>query len=129
MAIGTGLRALVLEDDLEIQLLISKVLSAHGFTIDAVSDGLAGLLKIEEALPDIILCDLAMPELDGLSFAKAVKGAAGSKAVPIIFVTARDDVSSVVEGMQAGASSYLAKPFKRDDLLAAIKRALPARVT
>ena len=105
--------------------MISKVLSAHGFTIDAVSDGLAGLLKVEESLPDIIICDLMMPELDGLSFAKAIR--ASSSNIPIIFVTAKSDVADVVEGMQAGANGYLAKPFKRDELLAAITRALSAR--
>src|SRR5438046_1408902 len=99
MAIGDGLRALVLEDDLDVQLLIVKVLSAHGFRADAVADGLEGLVRLETAVPDLIVCDVMMPRLDGLTFAKAIKATAGSKEIPIIFVTAKNDVTSVVEGM------------------------------
>lgn len=129
MAIGDGLTALVLEDDPQIQALISKVLTAHGFKIHTASNGLEGLVSLEASLPDIILCDLMMPELDGLGFAQAIKRSSRGRAVPIIFVTARDDVTSMVDGMKAGAVWYLTKPFKRDDLLAAIKLALAARIS
>ena len=117
----------MLEDDPEIQLLIIKVLTAHGFEVDAVSNGLEGLVQIEAKRPDLILCDLMMPELDGLSFARAIKATSSSKDLPIIFVTAKDDPGSVIDGMRTGAVWYLTKPFKRDDLLAAIKLALASR--
>ena len=126
MAIGDGLRALVLDDDESIRTLIVKMMTAHGFETTCAADGLEGLMQLEASRPDIIICDSMMPNLDGLSFLKAIKQQAATTHIPVIFVTAKTDVASVSETMRAGASFYLSKPFKRDELVSRIKEGLAA---
>ena len=72
---------------------------------------------------DVIVSDVMMPRLDGFEFARAVKSNPDLCAVPILFLTARGSPTDQVEGIQAGARSYLTKPFKVKDLLAAVARA------
>ncbi len=126
MAIGDGLRALVLDDDESIRTLIVKMMTAHGFETTFASDGLEGLMQLETSRPDIIICDSMMPNLDGISFLKAIKQRAATTHIPVIFVTAKTDVTTVSETMRAGASFYLSKPFKRDELVSRIKEGLAA---
>lgn len=124
--LGEGLRALVLDDDESIRTLIVKVLTAHRFETKCAADGLEGLVQLEAFHPDIIICDSMMPNLDGITFLRAIKERAATTNIPVIFVTAKTDVESVSETMRAGAFHYLSKPFKRDDLLARVKEALAA---
>ena len=124
MAIGDGLRALVLDDDESIRKLIVKMMNAHGFETRCASDGLEGLMQLESLRPDIIICDSMMPNLDGISFLKAIKQCAATTHIPVIFVTAKTDVTTVSETMRAGASFYLSKPFTRDELVSRIKEGL-----
>jgi len=114
----------VLDDDESIRTLIVKVLTAHRFETRYAVDGLEGLLQLEEFHPDVIICDSMMPNLDGMGFLRAIKQRASTTSIPVIFVTAKTDVESVSETMRAGACFFLAKPFKRDELVARIKEAL-----
>jgi CheY-like chemotaxis protein len=124
MPSGLGYSALVLEDDPSVQLLLKKLLEAAGFTVAVVSDGLEGLVQIEQIKPSIILCDMMMPNLDGVSFTKAIKGHQETKEIPVIFLTAKTDARSFADGMAAGAKFYLGKPFKQEELMAKVYRAL-----
>lgn len=126
MSLGEGLRALVIDDDDAIRHLIGKVLTAHRFETQFAADGLEGLVLLEHFQPDIIICDSMMPNLDGLTFLKAIKERAATTRIPVVFVTAKTDVDAVAETMKAGAFHYLTKPFKRDELLSRIKEALLA---
>src|SRR5882672_11177691 len=74
MAIGDGKHVLVLEDEPAVQILLRKQLAAHGFTVTVAADGLDGLMKLESLRPDLIICDVMMPNLDGMGFVKAIKG-------------------------------------------------------
>ena len=114
----------MLDDDEAIRGLIVKVLSAHRFETRFAADGLEGLIQLEVFQPDIIICDWMMPNLDGLAFLKAIKQIAATTSIPVIILSAKTDVPSVAESMRAGACHYLAKPFKRDELLARVKEAL-----
>ncbi len=124
MPSGLGYSALVLEDDPSVQLLLKKLLEAAGFTVAVASDGLEGLVQIEHLKPSIILCDMMMPNLDGVSFTKAIKGHEETKEIPVIFLTAKTDARSFADGMAAGAKFYLGKPFKQEELMAKVYRAL-----
>ena len=118
---------LVLEDDPSVQMLMRKQLTAHGFKVTTASDGLDGLMKLEQVRPDLIICDVMMPNLDGIEFVKAVKGHNDTVKIPVIFLTAKTDPRSMIDGINVGARFYVTKPFAIDDLLSKVNRALSGK--
>jgi len=121
---GRGRKILVLEDEPAVQTLILKQLTAQNFEVTVASDGLDGLMKLEGLRPDLIICDVMMPNLDGMEFVKAIKSNNGTQQIPVIFLTAKTDPRSMIDGINVGARFYVTKPFQLDDLLAKIQRAL-----
>ena len=121
---GNGRKILVLEDEPAVQTLIYKQLTSQGFVVTLASDGLDGLMKLEQVKPDIIVCDVMMPNLDGMEFVKAIKGNDATQRIPVIFLTAKTDPRSMIDGINVGARFYVTKPFQLDDLLGKIARAL-----
>ncbi len=124
MGIGDGKAILVLEDEPAVQTLLKKQLAAHGFAVTVAGDGLDGLMKLESMKPDLIICDVMMPNLDGMEFVKAIKGHGDTQRIPVIFLTAKTDPRSMIDGINVGARFYVTKPFQLDDLLGKISRAL-----
>jgi DNA-binding response OmpR family regulator len=122
-----GAHILVLEDDPSVQTLLRKQLTSHGFQVTVASDGLDGLVKLESVRPDIMICDMMMPNLDGLEFVKAVKSHTETQRIPIIFLTAKTDPRSMIDGINVGARFYVTKPFAIDDLLSKVRRALAGK--
>ena len=118
---------LVLEDDPSVQMLMRKQLTAHGYRVTTASDGLDGLMKLEAVKPDLIICDVMMPNLDGIEFVKAVKGHGDTQRIPVIFLTAKTDPRSMIDGINVGARFYVTKPFAIDDLLSKVTRALSGK--
>ena len=118
---------LVLEDDPSVQMLMKKQLTAHGYKVTTASDGLDGLMKLEAVKPDLIICDVMMPNLDGIEFVKAVKGHGDTQKIPVIFLTAKTDPRSMIDGINVGARFYVTKPFAIDDLLSKVTRALSGK--
>ena len=117
-------RILVAEDDPSISTMIAKVLSQH-YDVIVTNDGRAALAKAGEApAPDLLLLDVMMPGLDGHAVAAAVRKLPGMKAIPIIFLTAKTGPAEVIKGIQSGARHYITKPFKIDDLVQRVKKAL-----
>jgi DNA-binding response OmpR family regulator len=127
MGMGDGKNILVLEDEPAVQMLLRKQLTAHGFTVTIAGDGLDGLMKLESMRPDLIICDLMMPNLDGMGFVKAIKGHNQTQKIPVIFLTAKTDPRSMIDGINVGARFYVTKPFQIDDLLAKVAKALSGR--
>jgi DNA-binding response OmpR family regulator len=127
VGIGKGLHALVLEDDPAVQVLLRKQLTSQEFQVTIASDGLDGLMKLETLKPDIILCDVMMPNLDGMAFVKAIKGHSPTQKIPVIFLTAKTDPRSMIDGINVGARFYVTKPFQLDDLLGKVQKALAGR--
>ena len=121
---GKGRKILVLEDEPAVQTLIRKQLTAQGFEVTVASDGLDGLMKLEGMKPDLIVCDVMMPNLDGMEFVKAIKAQHQTQQVPVIFLTAKTDPRSMIDGINVGARFYVTKPFQLDDLLSKVSRAL-----
>jgi two-component system, chemotaxis family, chemotaxis protein CheY len=122
--IGEGKTILVLEDDPAVQTLVRKALGMHGFTVAVADDGLDGLMKLESLVPDLIIADMMMPRLDGMSFVKAIKARADTRTIPVIFLTAKSDPKSMIEGINVGARFYVTKPFQIDDLISKVQKAI-----
>ena len=115
---------LVIEDEPSVQTLLRKQLTASGFQVSVANDGLDGLVKLETIKPNLILCDLMMPNLDGVEFVRAIKQHLETQKIPVIFLTAKTDPRSMIDGINVGARFYVTKPFQMDDLLGKIKKAL-----
>jgi DNA-binding response OmpR family regulator len=118
-------RILVVEDDPDIQRLVAAVL-AKEYEVRAAGDGLEALMVIEEGFqPDMVIADIMMPRLDGLTFVKALKNQRATANIPVMFLTAKSAPRDVIEGINLGARYYLTKPFKVDELLVKVHRLLP----
>ena len=121
---GKGKRVLLVEDDAALVALVSKALSANGYDVETARDGVEGLTKLDKAPPNLVIIDVMMPQLDGMTFVRAIKSHKGTRHIPVIFLTAKSDSRSVVEGINLGAKFYITKPFSIDDLLSKVARAL-----
>jgi two-component system response regulator MprA len=110
---------LLVDDDAPIRRMLERTLTAEGYATTAVADGGAALAQVERSLPDVIVLDVAMPGLDGLSVTRRLR--AKGLAVPILLLTARDALHERVEGLDAGADDYLVKPFEVEELTARIR--------
>jgi two-component system OmpR family response regulator len=121
-------KLLIIEDELQIRQNLAELLTLKGFTVESSTNGREG---IEHALvfkPDLILCDVMMPELNGYQVLEAIRSDHPSlSGVPFIFLTAKADKSDFRLGMNLGADDYLTKPFTSADLLAAIESRLKHR--
>lgn len=115
---------LVIEDEPSVQTLLRKQLVASGFQVTVANDGLDGLVKLETLRPSLILCDMMMPNLDGVEFVRAIKQHSETQNIPVVFLTAKTDPRSMIDGINVGARFYVTKPFQMDDLLGKIKKAL-----
>lgn len=121
---GEGSHILVIDDEESVQVLLERQLSHRGFRVTIAKDGLDGLMKLEALHPDLIICDMMMPNLDGLAFVKAIKGHDQTRDIPVLFLTAKGESRDMIDGINAGARFYLTKPFLMDELLAKVTKAL-----
>jgi signal transduction histidine kinase len=109
---------ILLVDDQPTNLkLLRQTLEPAGYSILAAADGLRTLELARRACPDLILLDVMMPEMDGYQTCQKLKEDPATAAIPVIFITARTDTASVVQGFETGAVDYLAKPFQREEVL------------
>jgi two-component system response regulator MprA len=119
-------RVLVVEDEPNIADVIRRGLIYQGFEVDIAHNGAEGLEAARENLPDVVVLDLMLPDMDGVEVCKRLRAA---DQVPIIMLTARDALSDKVEGLEAGADDYMTKPFEFDELVARIKVNLRRRAS
>lgn len=111
---------LIIEDQFEIRENIIELLEIYGFkTINSVN-GRDGIKTASEQLPDIILCDLMMPGMDGYEVIKELKNIPTTANIPFIFLTARTEKKEIAQGFLLGASGYICKPFDEKELIDAI---------
>ena len=115
---------LVIEDDPSVRTLLDKSLRARGYEVTTCDDGLAGLTMLERLRPDLIIVDIMMPRLDGMTFVQAVKGNEATKPIPVIFLTANNDPKTMIAGINLGAKHYVTKPFALDELLGKVAKAI-----
>jgi two-component system response regulator MprA len=115
-------RVLVAEDDRSVRESLVLALELEGYEVDAVGDGEKALAAVLEAEPDVVVLDVMMPFLDGLSVCRRLR--ARDVRVPILMLTARHEIADRVSGLDAGADDYLVKPFALDELSARIRALL-----
>lgn len=118
----SSIRMLVVEDDAINREIIYEFLTFGEVNIDLAADGLEAISCVENNLYDIIIMDLMMPKLDGLSATRAIRalGVNNSADVPIIAATARDPITELAHWQAAGITDYVHKPFSEDELWAVI---------
>jgi len=115
---------LVIDDNQSILEEMMDILKFEGFTVFGANNGLSGLDEAEKIRPDLILCDIFMPDISGLDVVSRLKNNDELKNIPIILVSASVLEDSVQMGFDAGASDFLKKPFEAEVLLEKIKNVL-----
>lgn len=124
-ACGLGLLTvsiLIIEDDSKTAALLRDCLSGEGFEIEVAADGEAGLAKALEGAAELLLVDVMLPKLDGLSLVRKLR--ARGNLTPVIMLSARGEIQQRVEGLDAGADDYLPKPYATSELLARVRSQL-----
>ncbi len=122
----TDATVLVIEDHDELRGFLVQKLQPH-FQVSTAADGATGLRLAGETIPDVIVCDVSLPELSGLEVVAALKGDWRTSHIPLVLLTARDAPEQQIEGVQAGADLYLTKPFNPTFLLESLRTLLRNR--
>lgn len=110
---------LLVEDEVKLARFVELELSSEGYRISVAHDGMAGLTIARESSPELVILDWMLPGLSGVEICRRLR-ATGNK-VPVIFLTAKDEVSDRVAGLDAGADDYVVKPFSIEELLARVR--------
>ena len=118
------MRILRVEDEQHLSEAVAHILKKNHYTVDAVYDGQDGLNYAETGIYDLIILDIMLPKLDGISVLRALRRS--RLDTPVLLLSAKSEISDKVQGLDSGADDYLAKPFSTDELLARI-RALSRR--
>src|SRR5882762_8041349 len=117
-------KVLAIDDSAEIRMVISETLNLFGFQTLIAEDGVTGIQAAQEHLPDLVLCDINMPKLDGYGTLKAMREHEGTATIPFIFLSGATDKITIRKGMELGADDYLTKPFSPKELMAAVNARL-----
>jgi two-component system response regulator MprA len=115
-------KVLVAEDDRAVRDALVRTLRVEGYDVRAVADGSQALAAVEDDPPDVLVLDVMMPEVDGLTVTRRIR--AQGDRLPVLILTARREVGDRVAGLDAGADDYLPKPFHTDELLARLRALL-----
>lgn len=112
---------LVVEDDPDFQKLTRHILEQEGYKIFTASNGAQGLKVLEEWIPDMILLDIRLPDMDGYEICRIIRSNPRHGRIPIIMVTVESEVKNIVRGLKMGADDYIVKPFDPKELLARVR--------
>ncbi|MBM6384700.1 response regulator transcription factor [Paenibacillus sp. ACRRY] len=113
---------LIVDDDEKIVSMLRRGLAFEGYEVQTAANGAEGLSKLMDKEPDVVVLDVMMPQIDGFEVCRRLREA-GSK-VPVLMLTAKDEVQSRVTGLDTGADDYLVKPFALEELLARVRALL-----
>lgn len=119
-------KILIVDDSPVVLAMLEDALAGMGYAVTAANNGQAGLQQIELAKFDLIITDLSMPVMDGIAFVKAAKQLPNCKFVPVVFLSSEEDEAKIAEAKKAGASTFLRKPFKENQLATILKVVLGA---
>jgi putative two-component system response regulator len=118
---------LVVDDDESIRVLLKRQMERDGYAVATAADGLSAITTAGAVLPDVVLLDALMPEMDGFEVAEALKSADATRSAPIIMVTALDDHESRLRALKAGVQEFLTKPIDRDEVSLRVRNMLILR--
>jgi len=116
------MRILIVEDEVHLAEALVQILRKQNYSVDAVHDGAAGLDYVLSGIYDLLLLDIMLPEMDGISLLREIRSQGW--ATPVILLTAKGEVADKINGLDVGADDYIAKPFDTGELLARIRAAL-----
>ena len=121
-SVNANARVLVAEDDRAVRESLVRALQLEGYTVVAANNGAEALDAVRQAEPDVLLLDVSMPLVDGLTVCRVLRSE--DNRLPVLMLTARTETSDRVAGLDAGADDYLSKPFDLDELLARVRALL-----
>lgn len=117
-------KVLVVEDEEDFRALLAGLLRDGGYAVAEAPDGRSGLAAFARENPDAVVLDVQLPDIDGFEVCRRIRGGGVGAGVPILLCTVRSSVAPVAEGLKAGATDYVLKPFDPQDLLARVRAAL-----
>ncbi len=117
-------RLLLIDDDPNLILLVKDYLEFRGYEVIPASNGREGLEAMRNFTPDLIICDVMMPEMDGYTFVETIRSNSATDWVPVIFLSARGQTADRVRGLTTGADVYMVKPFEPEELVAQVEASL-----
>ncbi len=115
---------LLIEDDMVLRENIEELLTLYGYNMITAANGRDGLEKAHKVLPDLILCDVLMPGMDGYLVLQELLCHEATQNIPFVFLSAKTEPKDILQGMDMGAYAYVKKPFEEDELIHAIKDAI-----
>ncbi|MGD1850113.1 MAG: response regulator transcription factor [Cyanophyceae cyanobacterium] len=115
---------LIIDDDPNLILLVKDYLEFHGYVVTTASNGLEALKILDDMVPDMIICDVMMPEMDGYSLVKSVRQNPKTNWIPVLFLSAKGQSQDRVRGLTTGADIYMVKPFEPEELVAQVESSL-----
>jgi len=124
-----GKKILIVEDEEDVMELIRYNLAKEGYDCDAAYNGQEALETAKSMLPDLVLLDLMLPEIDGLEVCRQLKSSPQTEDIPIVMVTAKSDETDIVTGLELGADDYITKPFSPKVLVARVRAVLRRKTT
>ena len=128
MTVNTPDHLLMIEDDARLAGMVAEYLGRSGYAVTHAADAMAGLAAVQQRLPDLVILDLMLPDLDGLEVCRRLRALPGEASqVPVIMLTAKGDPMDRIVGLEMGADDYLPKPFEPRELLARIRAVLRRR--
>ncbi|MDO8734886.1 MAG: response regulator [Elusimicrobiota bacterium] len=115
-------KILAIDDDSTTLQLLDFFLTKHKYEVTIASNGVDGIKKAQEIMPDLILLDVMMPHMDGIEVCKKLRADGKTAKIPILFLSALSQDVEVMRGLMAGSDGYIVKPFEPDNLLKSIEK-------
>ena len=117
-------RLLLIDDDPNLILLVKDYLEFRGYEVITAENGREALEVLEQEIPDMIICDVMMPEMDGYAFVNQVRQEERTSWIPILFLSAKGQSGDKIKGLNIGADVYMVKPFEPEELVAQVEASL-----
>jgi DNA-binding NarL/FixJ family response regulator len=123
-SVGNHRRLLLIDDDPNLILLVKDYLEFRGYEVVTAENGREALEVLEKTIPDMIICDVMMPEMDGYALVRNVREDPRTSWVPVLFLSAKGQSQDRVKGLNTGADVYMVKPFEPEELVAQVESSL-----
>ena len=117
-------KLLLIDDDPNLILLVKDYLEFRGYNVDTAENGREALEVLDNLVPDMIICDVMMPEMDGYTLVKHIRKEPVTNRIPVLFLSAKGQSQDRVKGLNEGADVYMSKPFEPEELVAQVESSL-----
>ncbi len=114
-------KLLIIEDELCVRQNLIALFEENNYSVDSAENGFLGAILALQNEPDLIICDITMPDMDGFEVFQALRNSSNTASIPFIFLSALNDPASIRKGMNLGADDYITKPYSSEDLLRAVE--------